>query len=271
MEFKNKQFDGSYEVSSLEINNDGQLLRGLLYFPSEKFKKPYPVIIYFHGFPQLFSLKEIVKNYKILLDLGYALIVFNFRGYRYSEGNVSLQSQISDGFKIIEFVELLTKEDIFKKNNINIIAHDLGAYIALILCSQIKTINKLNLISPILDLKKHIYSKDFPKILSYINRFLPGNIKGIENIEDFIKFTKLELNKEEFQIEKFIKNLKNIKMKVVIGENDKITPLFEVKTILNHTNIRYELSLIENMDHNYVDDEEFEKLNKEIINYFKYT
>jgi len=270
MEFKNKQFDGPYEVSSLEINNDGQLLRGLLYFPSVKFKKPYSVIIYFHGFPQLFSLTEIVKNYKDLLDLGYALIFFNFRGYRYSEGNVSIQSQNSDGFKIIEFVELLAKEDIFKKNDINIIAHNLGAYIALILCSQIKTINKLNLISPILDLKKHVYSKDFPKILSYINRFLPGNIKGIENIEEFIEFTKLELNNDEFQIEKFIKNLKNKKIKVVIEENDKLTPLIEVKTILNHANIRYELSLIENMDHNYNDDEELEKLNKQIINYFKY-
>lgn len=80
MEFKNKQFDGPYEVSSLEITNDGQLLRGLLYFPSEIFKKPYSVIIYFHGFPQLFSLTEIIKNYKHLLDLGYALIVFDFRG-----------------------------------------------------------------------------------------------------------------------------------------------------------------------------------------------
>ena len=63
----------------------------------------------------------------------------------------------------------------------------------------------------------------------------------------------------------------NKKMKVVIGENDKITPLIEVKTILTHANIKYELSLIENMDHNYNDDEELEKLNKEIINYFKYT
>lgn len=268
MEFKNKEFDGPCEVSEIQINNNGQLLRGLLYFPSENFKKPYSVVIYFHGFPQIFSLTEIVKNYKFLLDLGYAFIVFNFRGFRFSEGQVSINSQVSDSLKIIEFVEIMIKNNIFNINDINILGHDFGAYIALILCSKINLINRLLLISPILNVKKLVYSEDFPKTLSYINRFLPGNVKGIKIINQFIDLIKEELNNIEFQIENFLNYLKNRLLKIIIGSIDKLSPLSEVKTILTNANMPYELISIIDMDHDCVDDEELEKLNKEIINYF---
>ena len=91
MEFKEKQYDGPYEVSGIDIYNDGELFKGVLYYPPESYKKPYPLIIYFHGFPQLFSLQEIVKTYSFLLNMGLAFIVFDFRGYRFSEGKISIK------------------------------------------------------------------------------------------------------------------------------------------------------------------------------------
>jgi pimeloyl-ACP methyl ester carboxylesterase len=267
LDFQNKEVDGVFEVSEVQINNEGQIFRGLLYFPAEIFKKPYPLIIYFHGFPQLFSLTEIVKIYDYLLDLGYSFIVFNFRGYRYSEGRISLHSQVSDALKIIEFVEIMARNNIFDIKEINILGYDLGAFIALILCSKIKIINRLILINPIIDLKKHVYSEDFYKSLSYINRFLPGNVKGIENINEFIEYTKEELNNEEFQIEKLINQLDIRKLKIIIGENDRLTPIKEVNRIFKRINIRYELSIIEQMDHECVSEDELKKMNEEIIKY----
>ncbi|MFW9999320.1 MAG: alpha/beta hydrolase family protein [Candidatus Hodarchaeota archaeon] len=269
MEFKNKQFDGSYEVATIDIYNNNELFKGILYYPPVSFPKPYPVIIYFHGFPQLFTLQELVKRYQYLLDYGYAFITFNFRGYRYSEGKVSIKSQVSDALKITEFIETMASDNVFNPTNINIIAHDFGAYIALILSSKIGIVNKLILISPILDLKKHIYSNDFPKTLSYINRFLPGNINGIQNINDFIEYTKAELDNDEYQIERFIKNLKYKKLKILIGENDKLTPISEVKKMINQIEIGSELFIIENMDHDCVNENKLEILNQEILDFFK--
>lgn len=268
MEFKNKEFDGEYEVTEVQINNKGQTFRGLLYFPAEKFKKPYPLVIYFHGFPQLFPLTEIIKKYNFILDLGYSFMVFNFRGYRFSEGQISIKSQVSDALKVIDFVNIMANDNIFDKNDTNILAYDFGAYIALILCTKMKIINRLILVNPILDLKNHVYSNDFPKVLSYINRFLPGNINGIEDISEFIKLSKAELNNEEFQIEKFINHLKNKKLKIIIGENYKTTPVSEVKAIFHQANIKPDLSIIENMDHEWLNEEEQEVLNREIINFF---
>lgn len=266
LEFENKQFDGPYEVSEIQIN---KMLRGMLYFPPESFKKPYPLVIYFHGFPQLFPLIEIIKRYKFMLDIGYAFIVFNFRGYRYNEGKISISSHVLDGQKIIEFVNVMAKKEIFNINNINIIAHDFGAYIALILCSKVRVVNKLLLVSPILELKKKVYGEDFKKVLQYINRFLPGNVQGIENIEEFIQMTKNELSKEEFQIEKCIPKLKNKQLKIIIGEIDKVTPIVEVNRILKGANITPDIFIMNGMDHECIEDEDFKKLNEEVLKFFK--
>ena len=79
MEFAKKQYDGPFEVVMVELQIEDQMLKGILYFPSTKFKGPHPIIIYLHGFPQLFSLQEIIRNYQYLLECGYVLLLFNFR------------------------------------------------------------------------------------------------------------------------------------------------------------------------------------------------
>ena len=145
----------------------------MLYFPPATFHKPYPLIIYFHGFPQLFALKEIVKDHQYLLDMGYSFLVFNFRGYRSSQGEVSITSQVSDSIKIIEFVRKMAERNVFNLNSVNLLAHDFGAYVALILSSKIKVLNRMLLISPIINLEKHSNHIDFSKSLRYINQFFP--------------------------------------------------------------------------------------------------
>lgn len=268
LEFKDKQYDGPYEVSEIEIHNEGQIFKGILYFPKKDFKKPYPLIVYSHDFPQLFTLKEIVKNYQYLLEIGFAFLVFNLRGYRYSEGTISIESQVSDFFKVIKFIQFMSQNGIFSIQEINILAHGFGSYIALILCSQIKIFNKLLLLCPILDLEKHVYNETFSKSLQYINRFLPGNIRGIEDIDEFIKKTKIELKRKEYQIKIFTKGIKYNKMKLIIGELDKITPLNELNQIIRKNLKNIDIVVISGMDHDCIEDDHFEKIKDEISSFF---
>ncbi len=268
LEFENKQFDGPFEVAEVSIDNEGQTFRGMLYSPPEKYKKPYPLIMYFHGFPQLFSLSEIIKNYEYLLHLGYAFLIFNFRGYKYSEGEISIKSQVLDSLKIVDFVEKMADHNIFNLAEINILAHDFGAYIALILSSKVKKINKLLLLTPILDLVRHVESEEFYKALYYINRFLPGNVRGLENLPDFVKMTKKEISKREYNIEKFIQKLKNKEIKVITGGNDKITPVAEVEHIFKKSNIVPKIEIISSMEHESISDNEIEQIELEIKKFF---
>ena len=258
------------ETSEVEIYNEGLLFKGLLYFPPVNYKKPYPIIIFFHGFPQLFTLNEIVNKYRFLLDLGFSFLVFNFRGYRYSEGKVSIQSQITDGLKVIEFAEKMAENKVFDSKNINILGHKFGAFIALLVSAKIKIINKLVLLSPIIDLQRHVSHDDFPKAIEYLNRFLPGIVKGIEDIDKFIEMTQRELSKKSFQIERAIRNLRINKLKIIIGELDKVTPLSELNKIIQNSNVKPELAIIEGMGHDdCVEDEDIEKLNGEIKRFFE--
>jgi alpha-beta hydrolase superfamily lysophospholipase len=201
--------------------------------------------------------------------MGYAFLIFNFRGYGFSAGKISINNQLSDAHKILEFSVLMAKKGIFMLDNINVIAHDFGAFIALLSCYKNTTINKLLLLSPILDLERHVHSNEFKNNLIYLNKFLPGLVKGIENVGDFIQLTKKELSEKQFRISYIIKHLKNKKIKIIIGEKDKLTPLSEVSEIMKSANISPEIKIINNMEHEWVEDREYEIITDEIKKYFQ--
>ncbi|TXT61121.1 MAG: hypothetical protein BAJALOKI2v1_50090 [Promethearchaeota archaeon] len=268
LRFPNKQYDGSYEVSGVELNIQGEIMKGLLYFPPERFSKPYPLIIYFHGFPQLFSLQDIVKKEQFLLEKGYSLLVCNFRGYRYSEGTISLKSHYKDGLKLVEFVQKMSKKGIFEIQNLNILAHDFGGYVALLISAQTDFINKSLLLFPILDLSKHIQQEGFLQQLEYIKRFLPGNIRGIENIGEFIKKTKEELKNPQYQINEAVKVLKLTKLKIIIGKEDKLTSLEEVEEIFKESNKNPEIIALKNIGHQTENSDQDRLVNDEIQKFF---
>ena len=269
LEFENKQYDGPYEIAEINLESEGERFRGMIYLPPKSFKKPYPLVIYFHGFPQLFPLIDIIKNYRYVLENGFSFIIFNFRGYIYSQGKISIKNHVSDALTIIQLVKDMSAKNIFNLDNVNIVAHDFGAYIGLLLCSKIEIVNKLILISPILNLKRHVFNEDFKKNLEYINRFLPGNVRGTENVKEFVDLTKKELLEKQFSIENSIKELKNRKIKIIIGEVDKITPTKEVYQIFKDSNVIPKVSLINCMDHECVDEEDMKKIEEEIISFLK--
>lgn len=269
LKFENEQYDGQYEVCGIDIDIKGELFNGLLYYPPTSFKKPYPLIIYFHSFPFTQPLQEIVRNYKYLLDMGYALIVFNFRGYGFSQGSISIESQVIDAKMVMDFVKQMFKHGIFDVDNINILAHDFGAYVALLLCSKEKTIKSLLLLTPILDVGRHVCDEEFLKVLFYINRFYPGYMRGIEDVDNFVKTAKKELSKKAFQIENAIQKLKIKRFRIILGEVDKITPVSEVNEIIQYSNVEPEISFIEGMDHEIMNDEDLEKITDQIKEFFK--
>ncbi|MHA1805701.1 MAG: alpha/beta hydrolase family protein [Promethearchaeota archaeon] len=263
MEFSEKQFDGPYEVIGIEINIEGEMLRGVLYLPPSPYEKPHPIIIYFHGFPQLTPFQDIAKEYSFLLNMGYVLLIFNFRGYQISDGKVSLKSQLQDAFHVLIFTNKLAEESLIQKENINIIAHDLGGFIACICCKE-RPINKLLLLNPILNLSRHVHDERFKDSLKYINHFLPGHVRGIEDVEYFVKMTKEELSDLQFKFD----TLRVNEFLIILGDNDKITPLSEVNAVFHEINQKFKLITIPNMDHECLNDEELEQMKKEIKKFF---
>lgn len=266
--FKQKIYDGPYEVAEIQITNERQLFRGIIYIPDErKFKKPHPVIIYLQGFPQILPFSYIIQDLKYLLELGFSIVLVYLRGYKFSEGTISIPGQISDSLKLIEFLELMSKKSIVDGNYISILAKDFGAFISLIISSKINKIKYLGLLVPILDVKKHVKNEKFRETIDYINRFIPGMIHGTENADEFIERTKEEL--KDYPIESVICRLKAKKIKVILGENDKITPLEEFYRVFKNCNISFEEVIINNMEHEPVFDIEKKLIQQEFSRFFE--
>ncbi|GAH29025.1 unnamed protein product, partial [marine sediment metagenome] len=129
---------------------------------------------------------------------------------------------------------------------------------------------RMLLISPIINLEKHAYHIDFSKSLRYINQFLPGNVKGIENVDEFIKKTKNELKNKSYQIKEVLKQLNYKTLRIIIGDSDKITPVNEITEIVQDSINNIDLVIINNMDHEIIQEEEVEKIHEEINNFFKF-
>lgn len=268
MEFDEKQYDGPYEVTAVEINIEEQLLRGLLYFPRDLHSKPFPVITYFHDFPQIFSLHQIIVNLEFLLKNGFSLLVFNFRGYGQSQGTVSLKSQLQDAVKIAEFVQLMGKKGIFKRQELNILSHGFGSYFALLLCSTINFVNNVLLMSPILDVKNKVNNHAFVNLLQYLNRYLPGIVHGIENVDNFISKTKLELNNDRYQVEKVLNDMKFNKLKIIVGNDNKFIDISQLNVTLVNYLVNTELVLIEQMEHEWIEEDCISEIQEQILSFF---
>mgnify|MGYP001050954089 CR=1 FL=1 len=62
-------------------------------------------------------------------------------------------------------------------------------------------------------------------------------------------------------------------MKVIIGEKDKVTPIFEVEhyfnSIIKRENISIIISIIKDMDHECYDEENLNHLYEEVRSFFK--
>lgn len=266
--FKQKIYDGTYEVAEIQITNEGKVFRGIIYIPDEKkFKKPHPVIIYLQGFPQILPFSYIIQELKYLLELGFSIVLIYLRGYKFSEGTISIPGQVSDGLKIIEFLELMAKKNIIDDNRISILARDFGAFITLIISTKTNKIKYLGLLNPILDVVKHVKNNKFRETLNYINEFLPRMIHGINNVDEFIEKTLIQL--KNYPIQEIISQLNAKKIMVILGEKDKITPLEEFYRIFDNCIVSFIEVIIDNMEHEPAFEIEKKIIEQEFSTFFK--
>ncbi|MEJ2248957.1 MAG: hypothetical protein P8Y97_04765 [Candidatus Lokiarchaeota archaeon] len=160
----------------------------------------------------------------------------------------------------------MSDEKIFNLSNVNLIAEDFGAFTAINVCARKSLIKKLILVSPLLNIKKFIYKEEFRRTLEYINRFLPKNIAGIENIDEFIELTKSELEIGNYNPGKSIQNLKVRDLLVIIGQIDKFVSHSEIKNIFKNSNVVPDIEIIPNMDQIPFNEDEIKTLKNKILN-----
>ena len=158
---------------------------------------------------------------------------------------------------------------ILDSSSINVIGEDFGAYISLLLIANVNLINKLLLVSPIINPHRHVHGDNFIKVIQYITHFLPGNIRGIENLEEFVDQAKNETEIAAYQVDKIVEQMNFQSIKIIMGSDDKLNPISEIKSILKPILKKIEISVIDGMDHEPVSEQELIHVQALIKNYFQ--
>ncbi|GAH37031.1 unnamed protein product, partial [marine sediment metagenome] len=78
------------------------------------------------------------------------------------------------------------------------------------------------------------------------------------------------LKTKSYQIKEVLKQLNCKTLRIVIGNLDKITPVNEITEIVQNSINNLDLVIIDNMDHEIIQEEEVEKIHEEIKNFFKF-
>ena len=137
----------------VQFNNKGEKIFGVLHLPKGRGKSP--AVLMFHGLTghKAEAHFMFVKCARKLAKKGFAVLRFDFRGSGDSEGefkNMSLGEEISDAFKVIEFIK---KQKNIDREKIGVLGLSMGGLVAANVCGNTKDVKSLVLFSVVADFK----------------------------------------------------------------------------------------------------------------------
>lgn len=124
---------------SVEIENKGLILRGMLHIP-EKVEGKIPIVCMFHGFTgdKLGSHFMFVRLSRLLASKGIAALRFDFMGSGESDGdfhNMTLTKELDDAKVILNYAKSL---DFIDANRLGILGFSMGGAVASMLAGDCK-------------------------------------------------------------------------------------------------------------------------------------
>jgi len=163
---------------SIGLKSGRYNLSGVLHIPDTK-KKPYPVVVMFHGFTgnRIESHFLFTKTARYLSSKGIGVFRFDFMGSGDSEGkfeDMTLLTEIRDGKNAVEFIML---HHPFDRNRMGVLGLSMGAVIASYVAAEYRT-RSLVLWSPLAYpelIEKKILTRKLKKTLQEKGKvYLPG-------------------------------------------------------------------------------------------------
>lgn len=236
-------------VQPISFQNEGQTLFGMMHIPEPETEKPFPAVLFLHGFQaqRVEAHRIFVKMARLLEEEGIASFRFDFRGCGESDGKmeeVTIKSQLEDALAAFSF---LTSQHHIDHKKIAVLGMSLGGGIAALLASKEERISSLTLWSPVADLMECLTikmgDKDPAELFEIPVLDDNGNLVGQSFIREIPHFEPA-------------KGLKEFKKPVCLihGTADQIVPFQQSEEFENHFSGKHPAShchLIEGADHQY--------------------
>jgi dienelactone hydrolase len=228
------------EIKNVEFPSDGNTLRGRIYIPELKAKKPAVVIC--HGYPGN------TKNTDLAEELalnGIISLIFHPQGAWGSTGNYSLMRLGSGTRAAIDYLRTLEKVD---QSRIGIVSHSMGNLALVEVMTRDPTIKTGILLSPP-DLRVFASEDVVRETAFWMNGIAGFRLKGVsvESLIDDLSGALKTLNPVDL-VSKI-----RAPLMVVVGSNDtRVTPE-QARRVFNEANEPKRFSLIDGADHDFSD------------------
>jgi dipeptidyl aminopeptidase/acylaminoacyl peptidase len=246
-----------------EFTSEGETIRG--YFVTPPGEGPFPGICKFHGFP---GGPDIVGGLATRLgEAGFAVLTFDFRGFRKSDGLFSLSGEIRDAKAAITH---LLESDMTINSWSGIYGASYGGAVAVCALAEDNRVNAVCLRAPVYDT---LWFAKSPMIRPSVEQIIETDhtqIRGIEAPE--IQEKTLHNMVEDAKIYNPMNEISKIAPRpllIVHGTDDVVIPLAGVKRLYELAGEPKDLVVLEGADHNLTDQRAYEITMNTVVEWFK--
>jgi len=230
-------------VIPTEFESEGETIRG--HFVTLPGEGPYPGICKFHGLPG--GPDQVSGIATRLAQAGFAVLTFDFRGFRDSEGIFTLSGEIEDAKAAVTH---LIDSDLTTNSWMGVYAASYGAAVAVCSAAVDSRINAVCLRAPVYDTLWFAKSPMIPVAVEQIASTDPTQVRGIEDPET----RKIFLNRmvEDAKIHNPMNEISKISPRPLLilhGTDDIGIDLAGVKRLYELAGEPKDLVIVEGADH----------------------
>ncbi|TFG29849.1 hypothetical protein EU528_09025 [Candidatus Thorarchaeota archaeon] len=242
--------------------SEGETIRG--HFVTPPGDGPFPGIVKFHGLPG--SPDQIVGLATHLAGAGFAVLTFDFRGFRKSEGMFTLSGQIKDAKSAITH---LLESKLTLDSWSGIYAASWGAAVAVCTLAEDDRTNAICLRAPVYDTLWFSESPMIRPAMESIADIAPSQIRGITDpkIQDEYLRRMIEDSRIYNPMNK-VSKISPRPLLLVHGTDDVGIPLAGVKRLYELAGDPKDLVIVEGADHNLSDPRAYEITVRTIVEWF---
>jgi hypothetical protein len=250
------------KIFPTQFESEGEIIRGNFVIP--KSEGPFPSICKFHGLPG--ASDQVQGAASVLAEAGFAVLTFDFRGFRRSEGIFRLSREVSDSINAITHLQ---ESRFTKKGWVGVYAASYGAAVAINAAIRDIRISALCIRAPVYDTLAFANSPFIKPEVERLVRDKPDEIHGLTDPK--MRKQILDWMKEDGDKYNPINNISKMPSRpffIITGDADKAIDVPGVKKLFGLAPEPKKLIIVEGADHELTDSRARKEVTRHIVDWF---
>lgn len=251
------------EVQPTSFNSEGETLRGHFVLP--RGNGPFPGICKFHGLPG--SSDQISGIATRLAEAGFAVLTFDFRGFRSSEGLFRLANQVKDAKLAVTH---LLESHYTKGDWVGVYGPSYGGAVAILAAARDLRISAVGLRAPVYDTLWFARSPMIPTAVEELVQNTPDQMHGLidpQSRKDILRW--MVEDAEQLNPMNEINRVAPRPLFIITGDADLGIDVSGVKRLFDAAMEPKEMVVVKGADHNLSSPAAYETTVNAVIAWFQ--